>query len=153
MDESRQRLVLGVDAGGTKTAAVIALAKRVRAHAEDEVTVLGRGDGGPGNPTRHGVEVAFSNVVQAIQTAGAEAAVPLSNVAHAVIGMAGAGTESMRHRAMEHLQRQTQLANLRVIPDFKLVLPAAFPAGGIAIIAGTGSIVHGVRGANETRVG
>ena len=76
-------LVLGVDAGGTSTRAVLATA---------DGQCLGYGRGGSGNPTSSGVPLALDGVLRAIghalQTGGAD----LSDVT--VMAMAIAGHDS-----------------------------------------------------------
>ena len=174
----RQQLLLGVDAGGTKTTAVVATVTghgnrnsesssrasehhstattECGAHDEfpDQLHVLGRGDAGPGNPNRCESETAFTHILDATQVACEQAGIGFADVDVAVVGVAGAGTATIQDQAAKYLQQQTGIAQLIVIPDYKLILPAAFRLGsGIAVIAGTGSIVHGVRGDTETRVG
>lgn len=142
----RDSLLLGVDAGGTKSTALVV------AHG-DSATILGRADAGPGNPVRIEADEAFANVQQAIEAACGQAGIPAASVSSAVVGMAGAGTEAMRVQAREWLQHATQIPVLSVIADYKLVLPAAFSRQGVAVISGTGSIVHGVYKDKEMRVG
>jgi N-acetylglucosamine kinase-like BadF-type ATPase len=60
----------------------------------------------------------------------------------------------MQHETSCWLQKHFGIKQLKVVPDFELVLAAAFPnREGIAVISGTGSVAHGIRGAQQTRVG
>jgi N-acetylglucosamine kinase-like BadF-type ATPase len=144
-----RRIILGADAGGTKTVAWLAAAQPNR-----EFEVLGRGSAGPGNPLRVGRETALANVAAAISSAGTDAGLQASDTTQAVVGMAGAGRAEVQQETSRWLQQHTAIKQIKVIPDFELVLPAAFPdREGIAVISGTGSIVHGVRGKQRTRIG
>lgn len=73
-------LVMGVDAGGTSTRALLATA------AGDGV---GFGSGGSGNPTSSGIPIALAGVRGAISDALAHAGASLGDVAGIVIAMAG----------------------------------------------------------------
>ncbi len=144
-----RRIILGADAGGTKTLAWLAAAL-----PDGQFDVLGRGASGPGNPLRSGREAAWQNVAAAMAAAGADAGVSLADTAQIVVGMAGAGRPEMQHEASCWLQQHIGVRQIQVIPDFELVLAAAFPnREGIAVISGTGSVVHGIRGTQQTRVG
>ena len=136
--------VLGVDAGGTKSTAAL---------ADTGGNVIARHSAGPGNPHRIGSEDAFRNVIHAIDHVVKSAEVNVTDIKAAVLGMAGAGTKAIQSEATMFVRMRTNIEQLSVIPDFELVLPAAFPDGGIALVAGTGSVAHGVRGERETRVG
>ena len=142
-------IILGADAGGTKTVAWLAAAQ-----PSGEFEVLGRGAAGPGNPLRVGREAALANVAAAISSAGTDAGLRISDTTQGVVGMAGAGRVEVQQETSRWLQQQTAIKHINVIPDFELILPAAFPdREGIAVISGTGSIVHGVRDKQRTRVG
>ena len=144
-----RRIILGVDAGGTKTVAWLAAAQ-----LGGDFEVLGRGTSGSGNPMCIGRATALENVNKAIVSASANAGLPISDVAQIVVGMAGAGRVEVQREVLLRLRQQTAIKQIDVIPDVELILPAAFPdCEGIAVISGTGSIVHGVRGNRRTRVG
>ncbi len=146
---TERRIILGVDAGGTKTAAWLA-----ETQPNSEFEVLGRGVAGPGNPSRVGPEVALANVAAAISSANTDAGLRVSDTTRAVVGMAGAGRAEVQQETLDWLQQHTAIKQIKVIPDFELILPAAFPdREGIAVISGTGSIVHGVRDKQRTRIG
>ncbi|MDQ4212332.1 N-acetylglucosamine kinase [Microbacterium sp. ASV81] len=73
-------LVIGVDAGGTSTRAVLATA---------EGRCLGHGRGGSGNPTSAGIALAADGVLTAVQQALAAAGADLADVTAIVAAMAG----------------------------------------------------------------
>lgn len=131
-------VVLGVDAGATKT----------RARLVDGSRTLGEVEGSGGNVTVAG-EAA---VRQAFQQLLARLGAP--HVAAACVGAAGSDTPALRarlHRLLEPLLPGTRLL---VVHDAALVLPAAGKVHGIALIAGTGSVAWGrARDGREARAG
>ena len=140
--------ILGVDAGGTKTTAAVA-----SIGPEDEVKILSRYTTGAGNPKRAGADIAYQNVFDAIESAARDANVAIADIRAAVVGMAGAGTLAAQADAVGFVAQRSEIQRLDVVPDYQLVLPAAFPSDGVAVIAGTGSIAHAVHGDREARVG
>lgn len=130
-------LVIGVDGGGTKTVAWLALQSADHA-------VLGRGQAGPSNPRAVGFEVAQSNIDAAIDAAFADARLPRGSVASACLCLAGAGRFEEQARLTEW-SRQRGLATItRVTGDAEPILAAASPENwGIALISGTGSFAWG----------
>ena len=73
VERKQETLVLGVDAGGSKTRAMLAKLdlRRARDPREwrDSLELLGQGESGPGNPRSVGFETVYEN----IQTACDEA--------------------------------------------------------------------------------
>ena len=125
-------LVIGVDAGGTGTRAVAMSSQGV---------VVGRGVGGPGNPTSHDMSVAIGSIVTAVR--GALAGLDPAHVAQVLIAMAG----GMASRAAQTRGAfVTALADVgvrggvHIRPDVE----AAFADGtedpdGYVLVAGTGA--------------
>jgi N-acetylmuramic acid 6-phosphate etherase len=134
-------LVLGVDAGGSKTAAVLAL---------PDGGVVGRGTAGPGNLSA-GVERAVAAIRAAIDAARAGAGAVPGPFAAAFVACAGAGCEETR-RALEDWAKRHDLARrVEVAPDFVPVLDRASAEGqGIAVICGAGAIAFGRNSRGET---
>ena len=126
-------LLVGIDAGASHTEAVL---------GEEQDRVMGRWRGGPG-ALRPGAESdavrgwaeAIAQVLERVRRRGERIAV--------VVGAAGAGNPTSRHRA-EHLLAEVlgSAARVRVTTDGEIALEAAFPDGapGIVIAAGSGSI-------------
>lgn len=135
MDARQGRLAVGVDAGGTHTRALV---------ASGAETVLGRGEAGPGNPHAVGFTPAVQHIEQALQAALTESGV--AEVPRVVMGLAGGGLEADRARVRGLLAARlgVEPAQVRVLPDVALLLPAAGLAWGMAIVAGTGSSAYGV---------
>jgi glucosamine kinase len=131
-------LVLGVDAGGTASRAVVAtLAGQV----------IGRGSAGPGNPVSAGSAAAI-----AIRTAISRALghVPASRVAAGVLGVSGAdGTTEARFAPMWRDLGLT--CPLTIVGDVVTAFAAgtARPSGAV-LIAGTGAIAARITGHRVT---
>ena len=124
--------VLGVDGGGTHTrCAVVSMAGGV----------LGRGEAGPSNYLRVGLEAATGSVFEAVHRATAEAGVELPAVT-AAICLAGVGRPA-NHAAM--LGRLEGVARSVLLDtDAAAALAGAHALRpGIVVIAGTGAIAYG----------
>jgi N-acetylglucosamine kinase-like BadF-type ATPase len=129
-------LVLGIDAGGTKTVAWLASREGKR---------LGAGTAGPGNPRAVGFESACQQLTLAIDGAFADASRPRATVASAFIGMAGADRLEEAQRIQQWADMVSLAQTVQVKNDALPVIAAGSPDGwGIALIAGTGSICVGL---------
>ncbi len=139
-------LVIGVDGGGTKTAAWLA-------PLEDDSSgkILGRGVAGPGNPRAAGFDAAQANIEAAIESAFADAKLPRGPVAGACLALAGAGRPEEQERIAAWAKESAIAKQVRVCGDAEPILAAAAPDNvGIALIAGTGSLAWGRNAAGET---
>ncbi|MEO1497151.1 MAG: BadF/BadG/BcrA/BcrD ATPase family protein [Planctomycetota bacterium] len=133
------RLVLGIDGGGSKTVARLALVR----NGSGPLCVLGSGFAGGSNPYSVGWQAAISAITQAASAARANAGVgELPQLA--VLSIAGCASESAR----EHVERDVAAAviadRVAVAPDTAPLLASArdgVPA--VGVIAGTGSIALG----------
>ncbi len=158
---ARQALVIGVDAGGTKTAAWLGQLRQRDANAsataslESVVTVLGAGTAGPGNPRRVGFAAATQCMSTAIAEAYRAAGLEQSPAAAIYMGVAGAG----RVEEQQQLQRWCLASGLalqaRVAGDARPLLAATYAERpvdalgdlqGLALICGTGSMAWGCCG-------
>ena len=138
---SPDRLVLGVDGGGTSTVAVL---------ADAQGETLGRGVAGASNPKAVGFEAAFRALESATQEAFAAAGVTPTPVAVACLGLAGFAQVADRERLQAWSERSGLTRSLLPVSDGELVLAAGTPAGwGVAVIAGTGSIAVGANRAGQ----
>jgi N-acetylglucosamine kinase-like BadF-type ATPase len=129
-----RRTVIGIDAGGTKTAGLL---------ADDTGNVLRTAFGGGANLRVHGeltVEKSLYEVIDALLTdhpTGAPDALCL--------GIAGVGTEAERDVVRGVLRRLGIRRALRIESDALVALAAGAPDGvGVVLISGTGSIAYGV---------
>jgi N-acetylglucosamine kinase-like BadF-type ATPase len=131
-------LVLGLDAGGTKTICLLASAA--------DGAILGRGVGGAGNIHAAGPARVAAALSDAIGAAFAAAGLTpgQATVAAAAIGAAGAARVDDR-AAVEGLLRTAVAAErYAVTNDAAIALRAALPNGaGVLLISGTGSIGYG----------
>lgn len=153
MNEIHSRpLVVGVDAGGTRSRACL---------AAPDGTVLGRGTGGPGNA----LSVARADLTRHLAAAIAEAvpAAERHRVRAAFGGFAGAadglGTERGRGLALACLEDALAAngvtgAAVDVGGDTEVALASApgAPADGLVLIAGTGAIASRLTGRRRTAV-
>ncbi|MGN8027314.1 N-acetylglucosamine kinase [Microbacterium sp. 22242] len=125
-------LVLGVDAGGTSTRAVLAAADGV---------CLGYGRGGSGNPTSSGVLLALDGVLRAIGDALQASGAELSDVTGMAMAMAGhdAGGGTGRW-LLDALQERGFRGALRFESDLLAMYASGTVAPvGCGIVCGTGA--------------
>ena len=146
MTENPQRIILGVDGGGTKTRAWIALVTM-----PDTFKVIGKGLAGTANVQTDDSTEALANIQHAVDAAKADAGLVVEQceIDIACLALAGSGTETSQAlinawAAQFHLAKQVIVTH-----DAMAVLYAANYKGvGVALIAGTGSIAFG-RNRNE----
>jgi len=140
---SDDRLLVGIDGGGTKCRARI---------SDMEGTILGEGQGGPAN-TRLGLDVAFGSIIAATDIALASAGLSLERKKdiHAGLGLAGLSLQRERDMvaAYEH-----PFASMTVESDAYIAcLGAHDGADGAILILGTGSCGTAIIGGEERTVG
>jgi N-acetylglucosamine kinase-like BadF-type ATPase len=128
-------IVVGVDAGGTKTTAVVG----------DGHTILGRADG-PGGAIRPGrALIAASAIADTVRRALSASGQLQADAL--VIGAAGAGRDAEREELERALRSEQISRRVQVTTDIEVALAAAFGRGpGIVVSAGTGSIAIGRTG-------
>lgn len=133
-------IVLGIDAGGSKT---LALAARL------DGQVIGRAKGGPGNYHAVGFAAASAAITdtarEAVRAAAYAAGVDVARVRALCLGAAGVDRPGDRALWIEWARQAFPEARARIVNDAMLVLSCAAPGDcrGLAVIAGTGSIVYG----------
>jgi glucosamine kinase len=134
----RERLLLGLDIGGSRTRARLVEGARIIAELE-----------GPGaNPAALAPAVVERRLRELIARLG-----PVRPVA-CCAGAAGAEVPAARGRLESALARLLPGTALEVVHDARLVLAAAGIEQGIALIAGTGSVAYGRdSGGREARAG
>ncbi|WP_127507062.1 N-acetylglucosamine kinase [Actinoplanes solisilvae] len=135
-------LVIGVDAGGTATRAVVATVNG---------EVLGRGSAGPGNPLTVGAPAAAAAMGHAVRTA--LGALPPSLVVRGVIGLAGVSGLPSGHSPYDIEWKALGLTGpLVVVGDAVTAFAAGSPApSGVVLIAGTGAVAAHVTGSLVVR--
>ena len=121
----------GVDAGGSKTLAVV---------VDERGRELGRGLAGSANYHTIGVDLAAAHVREALEAAAhaASGSLPLAGL---WIGIAGVDRADDRDLWLPRLQPLA--ATVRLSNDAELILSALAGGVGVGLIAGTGSIAFG----------
>lgn len=123
------RIVVGVDAGGTKTVAIVAEGERVLARAA-----------GPGAKMRSGRGIACAAAIAEV-TRRALAEVGRLRGDVLIAGVAGAGREEEREELRQALRTEDFAERLMITGDTEIALAAAFDdRPGIVVTAGTGSM-------------
>ena len=134
------RYVIGLDGGGTKTAAEL---------CDSAGRVLASTSGGPSNFQVIGVERAARTIVDLVETCCHTVGCSIGQIGSVLAGLTGAGRvfdQDRMARAVraEARRRKFTLRKVGVESDARIALEAAFSGGpGIIVIAGTGSIVFG----------
>lgn len=136
----RPQFVIGMDGGGTKTAAIIA-----NLHGD----ILAEHTAGPSNFQIIGVEetarVLFSLISSCCDSIGCN----FSDISAMTIGLTGAGRPVDQQRMKDGLlkyaaKKHVRLRGVKIESDARIALEGAFKGGaGIILIAGTGSIAFG----------
>lgn len=128
-------LLLGIDAGGTKTQAVLALPGG---------QVLARGQAGPANYQSAGRAAALAALDAAAAEALAAAGLESHQVQAVCLGAAGVDRPEDRGAFDDWAASAFPRARRRIANDAIIVLYAGTPEGwGLAMISGTGSIAYG----------
>lgn len=126
------KILIGADAGGTKTAVAVS----------DGDKILGRADG-PGGAVRPGRALVAATTITEVVRQALSAAGHLSGSV-LVVGAAGAGREPEREELRKALRAENMAATVVVTSDIEIALAAAFTDGpGIVVSAGTGSVAVG----------
>lgn len=137
---AKQQFVIGLDGGGTKTAAVL---------ADMNGNVLVEEAGGPSNFQIIGVEKAAETILALIERCCRQAGCALDDVVSVTAGLTGAGRSGDQQRMREGLitaakQLHVSLRKVIIESDARIALEGAFKGKvGIILIAGTGSIAFG----------
>ena len=126
---------IGVDGGGSKTAALV---------IDENRQPLGRGLAGASNHLRVGIETATRNIERAVNIALVEAGIAIRNVDYAYCGIAGADHPAHHQRVVDSLKIFFPGGNFIVDTDARIALTGAVGFGsGIVVISGTGSVAFG----------
>ncbi len=134
------RIAVGVDAGGTSTAAALSRDGRYESSAR----------GGPANPSFRGIPAAVDTISGVVRQL-----VEDTDPAALFVAAAGAGRESVRAAFAAALQAAfPETERIAVEDDARAALRAVIPEGpGLAIVAGTGSVAYGENGDLRVRTG
>ncbi len=127
------RFFLGIDAGGTKTTAVLAGTN----------TVLARAHSGSIKVTRNGADAAGKNLAALFADLEQQSGVAATSITSACIGLSGITVPEIAEWARAELRKHLQ-GSVHLCGDEEIALDAAFHGGpGVLVIAGTGSNVVG----------
>jgi N-acetylglucosamine kinase-like BadF-type ATPase len=134
---------LGIDGGGTKTAALI---------MDGDGRERGRGTGGPGNIATNDAAT-LAQVLRGVVREAREAA-GLSEdreFAAACAGVAGYSVEEKRAVFAAVLRAEVRAASYAIVPDYEIAYwGATHGEPGIVVIAGTGAVSYGRNAQGET---
>ena len=134
--------ICGVDGGGSKTSCLI---------ANEKGEILGFGIAGPSNITTVGIDVCVKNILKAFREASKGT---INRVDFMCIALAGVGSSRRQRVVWNALSKLNIAEKMDIVPDIYAILYATtFRDEGIAVIAGTGSIVIGIAGSTTYRVG
>lgn len=128
---------LGVDAGGTKTKAVI---------IDENSNLLGEALGGPANYHNIGLVDAVTNVMSVIGQTIEKAKLSLEQLAWCAIGIAACDTPKDYERLFTAFTSESMLSlkdKLTLVNDTKIGLYSGTLPPGIVVICGTGCNVYG----------
>lgn len=133
--------IVGVDTGGTKTKCIV---------ADTSYSLLGVGDGGPGNYRVAGQDGARENVEAAIHEALGDADVDPSERIVGGFGMGTLDTEEDRE-IIDSFLDEIPVIDERSVENDVVTAYFALTAGdpGVVVIAGTGAMAFGRNGAGE----
>ena len=137
--------VLGIDGGGSKTAAAIS----------NGISVLATHAAKGCNLNSVSTEVARQSLAEAVHGVLAAAGISANDIASVCAGVAGAASPEIAATLAEILAGLLPRAAVRVVGDTVIALEAAFYGGpGVVCISGTGSVAFGRNERGEvTRAG
>lgn len=144
MDTSTQRFVIGIDAGGTS----------LRVWVAEATTEMPRGSV-EGEADPEGRTATLSSLVQeALAKAGGNMA-EVGAVCAGITKITRTGVRDHWRETLARLFPHLTDSTRQIVPDYVIAFHGALPQGiGIAVIAGTGSVVYGEDGQGGTlRVG
>jgi N-acetylmuramic acid 6-phosphate etherase len=134
-DSEATLFVIGVDGGGSKTAAAI---------LDHNGQLLGRGWSGPSNIHSVGLDQARDNLVAAMQEAAQEAELAVAEAAAVAWALAGAGRPAERRLLADLGAAMLPGIPLRIENDAVAALMGGLGSHqGVVLIAGTGMIAYG----------
>ncbi len=129
------RYFLGVDAGGTKTHALI---------ANETGQALGLGRGGPGNWESMGLDGLTEALRDAVGQALHKSGLRIDQISGAGMGLAGYDWPSQKERILGAIQPLGLQCPLEIVNDATLGIFAGTTAGwGVSVVSGTGSNCRG----------
>lgn len=139
-----QRLLIGIDGGGSKTVALLARAVNESSSAQGPWQLLGTGEAGSSNLHSAGPSAALAALDQAVARAFASAGMARQPADAACLGLAGAGRPEDQNVIHTWAKKVHLAGTVEVVSDVSLLIAAGTPDGwGLALVAGTGSCAWG----------
>lgn len=129
---------LGIDAGGTKTKAVV---------IDEDSKLLSEANGGSANYHNIGLEKTSQTVISTLKQAVKQANLSPDQISRCVIGIAGCDTQKdyqQLFKAFTSEQMVNFAAKLTLVNDTKIALYSGTLPPGIVVICGTGCNVYGI---------
>jgi N-acetylglucosamine kinase-like BadF-type ATPase len=129
-------IYLGLDGGGTKTAALI---------MDADGRVLGEGTGGPGN-VAHNPDSVLRHSIQDACSSAASGKLEGDAITYSAVcaGIAGYSVETKRNDFEDLLRREVRAERYRIEPDYLIAYWGATHGDpGIVVVAGTGAVAFG----------
>lgn len=141
-------LILGVDGGGSKTAARIATVDD-----EGQIQDSGAGFAGPSNVRAVGLETALENLDSAVGDALRATESGDAKISVAVLALAGSSLPDVRSQVAAWAAQRELADDVVIVHDAEPVLSVGVgDRSGIALIVGTGSVATGVNSQGERLV-
>ena len=140
IDVATPRLILGVDGGGSKTVALLATLDEA-----DQLTIIGRGSGGPSNLRLAGKEQSLQSLDNAVNEALSNADMKKRDIDYAVLALAGSTSPGVKEDVSNWARERHLSSFVDIVPDIDPVLAIGTdgrPAA--ALIVGTGSVAVGI---------
>jgi len=135
-DLKRERYVLGVDGGATKTVALI---------GTEHGRILGRGQSGSSNYHNVGAKAACNAIRDAVKEAKKKARIGTSRLQVAIVALAAADSPRDKATLLRFLRRTRIAREIAVIHDTVAALQAATDGRpGLIVISGTGCVAAGI---------
>ncbi len=126
---------LGIDGGGTRTAAAL---------ADERGRVLAQAEAGPSNPHKVGFEAAQRELLRAARGAVRRAHLKPRALDAVCVGLAGVARPPVHRRLLAWLRQSIPARFHLLTSDAAIALEAALgDSPGIIVISGTGSIAYG----------
>jgi N-acetylglucosamine kinase-like BadF-type ATPase len=145
-DPHHSSMVLGIDGGGSKTAAQIA-----SIDTSGRLIVLGHGRGGPSNLRLAGKQRSLESLDKAVDEALAEAGLTGESLDYAVLALAGSVFEDVRDEVIAWALSRNLASKVDIIHDAEPVLASGVNHGcGVALIVGTGAVAVGINSKGES---
>lgn len=135
--------VLGIDGGGSKTAAIA---------ADLQGNVLGRGTSGISNYQSVGLNQAIAAINKASENAAADAGTTIHKCKVICLGLAGVGREEDRALMLPAIRKLNLADKITLEHDAAVALAGATACQpGVVAMAGTGAMAFGMNSSGEKR--